>query len=597
VKTISIKKRLALGTVVAVAAGLLTTVSATTANAAGTGTLWSYTGTSIKWFSNDANGVASVAANDVVGSTGVISGAFTAETSSVAGSGALLASGRLGLSVITPAALVRDTIVITGGQVIGSANGSHGTLTVSTDGTKVDVLADATGGGTSNGLLIAPTVAAGGTITIQRYAGVASQYAGSATRTFNAAVSVVAASVAGTISTAKSYAYLDAYPTPASNAYDEASGFTIPNGGTQTIRFGAFDAFSVGATGGYLTYSSDNCYVGLTSYSTSKSGIDTSVAPTSSYGAGTLYVSQAVANTATTCAVTISYAGTVIGTKTIKFLGDIATITATAAGIAGLSAADAATNKAAPVLSVIAKDAAGNVVPFLASPTIDSGANAYVTGGLDYKPNGSKPVGYYTGTNLVAALSGGGYAGSWLCGGSTVGAGSASLVFKTTNAAGATIKSAPMTAACGASPYTYTFKMDKDSYSTGEIATITITFKDSKGGVPNDVYAFGAVDKNVVTSGAFASLVTAPAVTDTSTNGVLTYKAIIGQTAGTFPVVVSVPDVNAAGGTDQTATIKVTAAAAAANPDITALVNVVGTLLTSFTKQISALIKALSKKK
>ena len=173
-----------------------------------------------------------------------------------------------------------------------------------------------------------------------------------------------------------------------------------------------------------------------------------------------------------------------------------------------------------------------------------------------------------------------------VCGGQP---GSASLVLKVTNAAYATIKSAPVTLACGAAADSYTIATDKSSYAAGEIATVTVTFKDAAGGVSNDVTAF--TPANTVASGAFTGLVTAPALADTSTSGVLTYKAIVGQVAGSFPVVVSIPSVNLAHGKDQTAMITVTSQATDA---VSQLVKVVGTLLTSFTKQIAALIKALA---
>jgi len=576
VKTISIKKRIALGTVVAVAAGLLTTVAASTANAAAA--TWS-DGSSqlVQWLSNDASGAPSLGNSSV----GIVGTAFTAQTGTAAASGVMLASGRLAINVQIANGVARDTYVVTGGQIINSAAvqpGTSGTVatTVNTDGTKLDVNESVLGVGTLGGaqLIIAPTVAAGGTITIVRYTGVSTQYGANASPTFKASVSVAAASAAGTVSTAKSYAYIDAYPTAGTNAYDEPTGFTIPNGKTQTIRFGVYDAYGVGATGNYLTYSSDNCNVGLSSYTTSKSGIDTATASTSPYGAGTLYVSQAVANTATTCVVTISYGSTVIGTKTIKFLGDIASITATAGGVENQGGTG---NVAAGLLSITYKDAAGNVVPG-SNPSVDSGANAYVTSLDAYT---------YDLTNVPRAVAGKGAVGAWVCGGST---GSASFVFKTTNAAGATIKSAPVTLACGATADTYTMATDKTSYATGDIATITITFKDAKGGVPNDVSVFSPV--NIVASGAFTGLVTAATTSDTSTNGVLTYKAIVGQVAGTFPVVVSVPSVNTGGhGKDQSATITVTSST---TDSVSKLVEVVGTLLASFTKQISALIKALS---
>jgi len=588
VKTISIKKRIALGTVVAVAAGLLTTVAASTANAAAT--LWSDgVNQRVDWLSNDASGAPSLG----VSSVGLVGTAFTAQTGSAAASGVILASGRLAINVQIANSVARDTYVVSGGQIIGSAavnptgNTTNGTVvtTVNTDGSKLDVneTVAATGTPITLGgaqLLIAPTVAAGGTISITRYTGVASQYAANSNPTFKAAVSVAASSVAGTVSTTKSFVYLNS-PVAAGGTsagvqtYDAADGFTVANGQSAPLRFSALDAYGVAATGGPLTYSSDNCVVGLNgTYSTVKSNYD---AVTTS---GIIYASQAVANTATTCVVTISWSGTVLGTKTVKFLGDIASLTATSGGIQ--STTDTAGNRTASLLSVVAKDAAGNVVP-AADAVIDSGSNAYVTT-LDNTG--------YTASTLARAVLGKGESTAWTCGGLT---GSASIVLKVTNAAGATIKSAPVTLACGANADSYTIATDASSYAAGSIATITVTFKAADGSVPNDVSGVSAVGKvPTVSSGAFNGLVTTPTSADTSTNGVLKYKAVIGQTAGTFPVVVDVPAVDAAHGAVQTATITVTSTA---TDSVSQLVKVVGTLLTSFTKQISALIKALSKKK
>jgi len=624
VKTISIKKRLALGTVVAVAAGLLTTVSATTANAALSVNLLSYTGGAVTAQDNLSSGAPAKG----VASSGLVESTFVAQTSTNgAATGVMLASGRLSLTIVGPTTVsatdVRDTIVVTGGAILDSSGGgtNGAVVAINTDGTRADLVTTATSSaGDTYSFLIAPTVAAGGTITIQRFTGItlgaAAAFSTAGALNFNGAISVVAAATTG-VSTAKSWAYLLApntaatFPSAGDQAtptgttwvstgwngtttspatWDQVKGFIVPNGNVAGIQFAIHDAYgnAAAAANGFLSITSDNCYVALGSnYSTSKSYYSSSDSGDAATAARVVSVINATANTATTCATTISFNGSVIATKSIKFLGDIASVTAVTAGTA--STTDSL-NVGSKLLSVTYKDAAGNVVPG-SDAAVDSGSNAYVTT--------IRTTTNYKNSDYARWAAGKSGLYDWACGGV---AGSASFVLKTTNAAGATIKSAPVTLKCSAAPYTYAIKMDKDTYATGDIATVTITFKSSDGSVPNDVTVFGPT-ANSVSSGAFATsnsgYVTAPSGTaDTSTDGVLTYKMVIGQTAGSFPVVVSVPSLNANGvATDQTATIKVTAAAAAANPDITALVNVVGTLLTSFTKQISALIKALSKKK
>ena len=611
-KTISIKKRLAAVTVLALAAGVMSSVAANATT--GVYPVLSYNSyPDITYLAPDGTGAASLAA-----SAGTISSAFTPQSSTAAAAGVMLASGRLAITVVAPAstatgtttvpAVVRDTLVVTGGQIINSAGGSGtlvsgtygaGTITsVSTDGTKIDLATNAVSAtdvpGDTISLLIAPTVAAGGSITIQRFAAVSSQFGGSSVQSFIGNISVAATGATGAVSTSKSWAYLNApSASPAVGAaitYDDATGFTVQNGYLGNIQFAIHDAYKnavySGATGA-LQVSSDNCVVAIGSNYSTKKSIYVADAGDAAGQFRYISVAPAVANTATTCATTISFDGTVIATKTIKFLGDIATMTVAAGGVQAASdtsstytnATTYSPNGGAGLLSVTYKDAAGNVVPGPVA-AVDSGSNAYVT---------TLAIGgwIHDNTDVARAIAGKSAAGSWICGGS---AGSASLVLKVTNAAYATIKSAPVTLACGNAADSYTIATDKATYATGAIATVSITFKDANGAVPNDVTAYAG---NTVASGAWATngYVVLPAGTDTSTSGVLTYKMVVGQTAGSFPVVVDVPAVDAAHGKAQTAQITVTSQATDA---VSQLVKVVGTLLTSFTKQIAALIKALA---
>jgi len=679
VKTISIKKRLALGTVVAVAAGLLTTVSATTANAVGTtvtatayaldvsagatsvqtataatitkansfvvgqlvtaagvvttngsigdgdylvtaasATAFTITETTLSGNAgaitvgasgavtagtitvlsgaitvedNAANGVASAAATS---STGVVAGSVVAQTASAPATAALLATGRLDLSFAGTRA--RDTYVVTGGVIVGSSSGANAVVNSAGGSDKLETSGTA---GTYY-MLIAPTVAAGGVITVTRYPGVTDTGTTWATNTapdFRLNVAVVATATSGAYSAANSYAVLNAVVANNQSAgtatVDDVLGFVAPNGYVGGITFKIRDAYLQAASAGFLQVSSDNCYVGIdNSFPLLKSDFRATYSDATAHYVG---VRQAAANTAATCAVTLSFNSTVVATKSIKFLGDVATANAVAVNVQSTDTLANNADALAVAYSILYKDAAGNIVPTVgeAAGSVDSGLNQYVTG-----------VTGQSAPSFTRSQLGKGQTGYVTC----AAAGTASLVFKTTNAAGATIKSAPITVTCAPDAAQYSIKTDKSSYSTGEIATITVTVTDKSGKSPvadvtgvdgnglSSVAACTTANTPTVASAAFTALVSAPSCHDAPAAGVITYKAIVGQTAGTYQVAVNIPGYNSYGSA-QTATVKVTAAAAAANPDITALVNVVGTLLTSFTKQISALIKALSKKK
>jgi len=145
-----------------------------------------------------------------------------------------------------------------------------------------------------------------------------------------------------------------------------------------------------------------------------------------------------------------------------------------------------------------------------------------------------------------------------------------------------------VTLKCAGGLDTYAISMDKASYSIGEIATLTISAKDSTGAAVNDFTYLNSASAPDVTAGG-ATITKATATTDSFLGGVKTYKFQV-TTAGTFNAVVNLPG---------TTTKSVTAAykvadtsGAVTNAEVLAAIV---KLIASINKQIKALQKSLKK--
>ena len=137
---------------------------------------------------------------------------------------------------------------------------------------------------------------------------------------------------------------------------------------------------------------------------------------------------------------------------------------------------------------------------------------------------------------------------------------------------------------CAGGINTYTISMDKAAYNIGEIATLTITAKDSSG---NPVHDFAAVGTTEVSAGG-GTLTKAALAADTFTAGVKKYTVQM-TTAGTFNAVA-----NIAGVTTTSATTGYTVSGGdASNAEV--LKSIVA-LIASINKQIRALQKLILKR-
>jgi hypothetical protein len=184
--------------------------------------------------------------------------------------------------------------------------------------------------------------------------------------------------------------------------------------------------------------------------------------------------------------------------------------------------------------------------------------------------------------------------GTFTCGST---AGSSALVFAYQNASGTIVTSSPIAVRCADNPYSYTASFDKASYVQGEIATLSVQFKDAKGNKANQL-----------TTGAASAVVTAPMLTMVGTpvvdalpnaDGIVKFTFTVGtttgMTSGSYNALVDFPTLTAAEtATIQTVSYKVaTSDSGVSNADV---LKAIVSLIASINKQIAALQKALLKK-
>ena len=265
--------------------------------------------------------------------------------------------------------------------------------------------------------------------------------------------------------------------------------------------------------------------------------------------------------TAGTSTITVT-AGTATFTKTVYFYGTVATLTATQnlkiarAGSLGytlgcaLNACDSSGNVSSqtlgtPAVSIVAKDADGNVVPGLTITAVSS--DATVIGSANIVEANGAPTALDNsaagpGTYLVSVVSApGGVSGK-----------TATVTFRTMKSDGTYISTSALPFSLGGSRTggTVTIALDKASYAPGEKMVLTYTAKDSSG---NPVY-----------DGTTAPSATASKAVTGSLDGVqfIDGKAILGDEAGEniyAPALDGDFSLTAASGTATGAEISVTA--------------------------------------
>jgi hypothetical protein len=278
-------------------------------------------------------------------------------------------------------------------------------------------------------------------------------------------------------------------------------------------------------------------------------------------------VAQATEGAAVACPVKITYNGATVWNKTINFTGDAATIT-----VSGVDVQKASDSSLTGIYDVVVKDAAGNQLAWVIagdSTKYDQIVTS-VTGG--------------TTSTSSATLA----ASTWACTANK--SGKTSVRVKATTNAGTTIYSNAFDALCGNDAYTYTASLDKASYVPGDLATLTITAKDTSGNAPYKTETVGATAAPEI-SGSQMTPVATPSSADTfNASGVKTYTFTVLSTAGKYNMTVNL---GYSGNTAVSAAYTVASSGEVTNAEV--LKSIVA-LIASINKQIQALQKLILKR-
>jgi len=417
-------------------------------------------------------------------------------------------------------------------------------------------------------------------------------------------VTVVAASAGGTYSAANSNCVTKTAVTASSLTSADSTSSSVAAGSQWYIGFLLNDAYGADLSAGSLVATaSDGAIVALaTDGSAVAAGSGSTAVATDKGESDLVRIDAKTTGVPQKTTVTISHNGTVVCTKTVTFRGyaasmvvsNVATVDlggsetntkwlgeAAADGGIGLFSTGQTTARSGHFYMQLL-DSAGNVVTPATTDTfaIDSSTvtGVVTSAGSTYALT-TNPFATSTTSTSAASKT----VGTFTCGAV---AGSAQIkMVHTSSATGTKVTSPAFTARCADDPYSFSASWDKATYTAGDIATLTLTFKDSKGNASNSVDAPGA---HVITAPLLTAVSSTGSATKlTDTNGVIKYTYTVGVTAGSYAAIIDFT------GLDQkeTASYKIiTGGDTTTNADI--LKSIVA-LIASINKQIQALQKLI----
>jgi len=524
-------------------------------------------------------------------------------SSGIAQSATVLAGGVLALYGCSSTAVAW---VVTGGSLVASGGAAAQSYSYNSTNTRAWSADITTAAGTGVGALwTAPTTV--GTYTVSLYTGyytntsgieVISTSALGALPTVlsgNITVSVVAASSGGSYDSTNSYCNASRTVTAnvATNVDDSGAN---ANGVDWTINLNVKDAYNATLpTGAVVVTATNGALLAIgAGGSTPVAGTASTITESGTGTNRTIRVSQKTAGAPITTTVTVTYNGTNICTKTVSIAGQVAALTVSNVAIQDLSASAGNANwfageTRAGTFYVVATDSVGNRI---ATPsTLGTYAAVDSTLGLIVPTITFDSASLATSTSSTSVSSA--TVGRHTCN-ATAGT-EKGVKVKFTLANGTVITSSGTDLSCADDAATYTASFDKAKYISGDVATLTITFKDAKGNLANNVVALAA------------STIVVPGMTLVSTTGVATavpkagskleYTYTVGQTAGKYAAVVDF------GSTTTLATYRAiqnpsyeisTGGDTTTNADV--LKSIVA-LIASINKQIAALQKLILKRR
>jgi hypothetical protein len=549
------KQRIALVAVSALTAGVLSVVAAPVANAAG----------------GDLVVVANAAT--ATSSRGIISTNGTAGTSALAASavttnyGVLLSSGSVYATsaALTPAHAMK----VSGGTFTGCTGGTgtavlNAAMTSCTgsEASTLAVTAVPNSGATSMSVTTYTTTAA----TTAQGGITYSIVAASSANAFSSSTSFISAELTGVTATNN----VDATNTDVTGtAY---SGTIVPAGVSGYLGYDLKDAYGTQLSAHVFGASvTGGCLVGFNQ----AAAANTYTASSTTTAAGYITVSRVTSTSAYTCTLTLTDNGVTIASRTYTLQGQAASITVT--GLKRVKTGAAANDDA---MEVNVFDSAGNALDNQAFSVVSSYLNSGLTS-ITADRNSDRDG--ELGDADVTCITSGTY----------------DFAMKVTNASLATITSPVYKLSCSGSPDSFTAGLDKASYAPGEIATLTITAKDSKGNLTHDYAVLGTAGAAATEASLTGGMLTVIGATTAAllnaikfTNGVAKFKFTVGATSGSYNMVVDLPAYPNAAGANQAQTVSYAVASSGAVSNADVLKSIVA-LIASINKQIQALQKLI----
>lgn len=316
-------------------------------------------------------------------------------------------------------------------------------------------------------------------------------------------VTTYAASPGGSYSAAYSYCKTNTTSATATSNLDSSA--VVENGGAWYIDFDLNDALTNDLDAGNVVATATNGALLSTgaSASTPSDGTSSTIVSYTDGASRTIKVVQPTANAPLTTTVTITYNGTTVCTKTVTIRGEVAKITVSNIAVQDLSSDTGITgfmqdgSARTGLFTVQAFDSANNLVrtatasPGTSSPTSAVGSWAVKSASLAGQTLISSVSVNNVSTSTSTSSTGSYGTGIYTCG--AVAGEVKNVVMNFTNTGtGNVIESAPFNLRCADDPYTVTASWDKASYTQGEIATLTLSFVDSKGNPANSKTSTGS---------------------------------------------------------------------------------------------------------
>jgi len=413
-------------------------------------------------------------------------------------------------------------------------------------------------------------------MTITSY--VSSSAATAGTKAAELIVLIKSAASVGVVDASNSFANVVAAGTTddPTNDVDVSTAISVANPTNGRINFDLYDGNNVAMSSSTVlgATATGGCLVGWTNSATAFLGASSST----TYNASSqdeVFIARSVANSPFACTITLTANGIEFAKKSIKLEGKVVKVEATDLVLAKKNATTSS------AFYFAAYDSAGNEVNGVTVSTVDTSTDAFAssTAGTTDEVNGA------TGSIVCNDVEGSG-----------------SFKLRVTNATNDLVDSPVYTVQCRGSAANYTAALDKAVYAPGDIATLTITAKTSKGNAVHDlVYLGGATADGTgaanppAIAGSNLTAISAPTSVDKFTNGVKTYKFVVGSTEGNYQLSVDLPKFNTTLYNQAAVTVAYSIKSPTGTVSNAEVLAAIVKLIASINKQIRALQKSLKR--